>query len=71
MAIDPKTGLVIWTPVAGQLGPNPVDVRVDDGTGGIVGQQFTIQVLTTVVNHAPEDRLEPPASRHGRSTLRL
>ena len=35
MTIDPNSGLVTWKPTADQLGANPVQVRVDDGRGGL------------------------------------
>jgi hypothetical protein len=44
MTIDPATGLIAWTPGAGQTGDNPVVVRVEDDLGGFTTQSFTIAV---------------------------
>jgi len=44
MTIDPASGLIQWTPTADQLGDNAVTVRVDDGHGGTVTQDFTLTV---------------------------
>jgi hypothetical protein len=44
MTIDPGTGLIAWTPGAGQTGANPVVVRVEDDLGGVATQTFTITV---------------------------
>jgi hypothetical protein len=43
MAISP-TGLVTWTPAAGQVGPNPVTVRVTDNTLLSTTQPFSVTV---------------------------
>ncbi|MCB0059733.1 MAG: putative Ig domain-containing protein, partial [Caldilineaceae bacterium] len=51
MAIDPATGLLFWTPAAGQIGEYTATVRVED-TGGLSDEQvFTVTVLPG--NHAP------------------
>lgn len=52
MSID-GTGLIRWQPTAAQLGSNPVSVKVDDGRGGIVTQDFTITVQNQTPNQAP------------------
>ncbi len=44
MAVDP-TGLVTWTPDAGQLGLQAVELAADDGFGGTTTQQFEITVV--------------------------
>jgi RHS repeat-associated protein len=49
MQIDPSSGLITWQPTAGQLGPNQVTVRVDDGRGGFDTQSYVL----TVVDSAP------------------
>jgi RHS repeat-associated protein len=53
MAIDSATGLVTWTPTVGQLGPQSVSVRAEDGRGGIAVQTFTVNVLQESDNEAP------------------
>ena len=45
MAIDSASGLINWTPNAGQIGDNPVTVRVDDGAGGFATQSFQVSVI--------------------------
>jgi RHS repeat-associated protein len=44
MTIDPSSGLIQWTPAAGQLGLNVALVAVTDGQGGVATQGFTITV---------------------------
>jgi hypothetical protein len=61
MSIDPS-GLILWQPEPGQVGPNAVRVRVEDGRGGVAEQDFTIEVSGTVVNQAPLIRSVPPPS---------
>jgi hypothetical protein len=53
MAIDSTTGLITWTPTAGQLGANEVTVQVRDGRQGEAAQTFTIQVVVDSENQAP------------------
>ena len=53
MTIDPATGLIRWTPTAGQASPNSVAVLVSDGQGGTATQTFTV----VVTNQAP---IRPP-----------
>jgi RHS repeat-associated protein/uncharacterized repeat protein (TIGR01451 family) len=52
MVIDLQTGLITWTPAAGQNGPQAVLIRVSDGRGGEVEQSFSIAV--SAANRAPE-----------------
>lgn len=53
MTID-ADGLVRWRPAANQLGSNAVSIRVDDGRGGVVTQDYTIVVSDQVANKAPQ-----------------
>lgn len=43
-AIDPISGEISWTPVAGQEGPNSFTVRVTDGGGLFFDQSFSVTV---------------------------
>ena len=52
MTVD-TSGLVSWTPSIAQLGTNAVNLQVSDGHGGIVGQQFSVMVLTQFTNQPP------------------
>jgi len=45
MAIDPVSGIVLWTPTADELGTQPVTIRVDDGQGGYCTQSFPLPAL--------------------------
>ena len=47
MTINPQTGLISWTPAAGQTGPQSVTVNVIDGKGGSDSQSFTVTVKVT------------------------
>ena len=49
MTIDLDTGLITWTPAAGDVGDHDVIVRVGDGRGGFDSQTYTL----TVTNDAP------------------
>jgi len=44
MSINKDTGLISWTPAAGQTGPQSVTVNVSDGKGGSDSQSFTVTV---------------------------
>ena len=52
MTID-AAGLVQWTPTAAQMGPNAVEVKVEDGRGGWAVQGFTVNVVTQATNRQP------------------
>jgi YD repeat-containing protein len=56
MTIDPATGLITWTPDAGQVGSHPVAVRVTDA-GGL----FDTRVFSVVVSPAMPSCVAPPA----------
>jgi hypothetical protein len=42
--IVPSTGVISWTPTAGQVGPNAVTVQAQDSSGLTASQTFTINV---------------------------
>jgi YD repeat-containing protein len=44
MAINPASGLIEWTPGAGQAGAHPVAVRLEDGHGGRATQDYVLTV---------------------------
>jgi hypothetical protein len=46
MSINASSGLISWTPSAGQEGSRGVTVRVSDGNGGIDTQSFSINVAS-------------------------
>lgn len=48
MMIDPATGLIRWTPTAGQLGSQDVGVKVQDARGLFALQGYTVQVVDAV-----------------------
>ena len=49
MGINAATGLITWTPTSGQMGANPVTVRVADPKSLFATQSFTITVGLTAV----------------------
>ena len=53
MSIDPDSGRVSWTPTAGQLGPQTVLLRVDDGRGGWATQLITVMIEVEPRNRPP------------------
>src|SRR5262249_49634921 len=52
MSITPATGLITWTPTAGQTGPNPVTIKVSDGTTSTTFS-FTVTVQAAAPNSDP------------------
>ncbi|MBI2807692.1 MAG: VCBS repeat-containing protein [Planctomycetes bacterium] len=60
MVIDAQTGLISWTPTAGQVGSADVTVRVSDGAGGEASQRFVIEVAAAAPNAAPRITSMPP-----------
>jgi hypothetical protein len=48
MTIDPATGLISWTPTAGQLGDNTIQVQVADQDGASAMQAFIVTVNEVV-----------------------
>ncbi|MGN6545339.1 MAG: putative Ig domain-containing protein, partial [Aureliella sp.] len=61
MSIDP-TGVVTWQPTSEQLGANSVQLKVSDGRGGEVVDQFTINVLSQAGNLPPRITSSPVTS---------
>jgi len=59
MTIDGATGLLQWTPTAGQAGPHDVMVRVQDAGRAATTQFFTLMV-TPAPNTPPTARLNGP-----------
>ncbi len=53
MNIVSTTGVISWTPTAGQLGQQEVAIEVSDGIGGAVTQAFAIRVSSGVSNLPP------------------
>jgi hypothetical protein len=53
MSVDSKTGLITWTPSAGQLGTSPVDVRVSDALGLSADQSFVVTVSAAIGDRPP------------------
>ncbi|MBI4576982.1 MAG: fibronectin type III domain-containing protein, partial [Planctomycetes bacterium] len=43
MTVDPRDGLVLWTPSADQVGRHPVGVQADDGRGGVSALSFVVE----------------------------
>ena len=52
MTVD-EDGLVVWQPTGDQAGMNSVEIRVDDGQGGVVTDAFTIEVISQPENQTP------------------
>lgn len=61
MSID-TLGFVTWEPTGFQFGPNAVTIEVRDGRSGVATQDFTIEAITAVQNHAPGINSTPPTS---------
>jgi RHS repeat-associated protein len=60
MTIDRATGVVTWTPDAGQVGTQHVAVRVLDGRGGEAAQSFDLAVAAQAANQRPVFTSAPP-----------
>jgi RHS repeat-associated protein len=63
MTVD-ASGMVHWTPDAGQFGLNPVVLRVDDGTRGSAQESFTVNVVAQATGQPPaiNPTTTPPAA---------
>jgi RHS repeat-associated protein len=61
MKINGITGQISWTPVAGQVGRQEVDVQVIDGQGAVATQVYRIEVDSSAatVNLAPTISSQP------------
>lgn len=57
--LHPQTGVLTWTPQAGQLGSQTVEIQAIDDEGAITTQTFTIQVQAEIVNRAPSITSQP------------
>jgi RHS repeat-associated protein len=53
MSVVPATGIVNWTPAAGQTGTQHVSLTVSDGHGGSATQAFDVVVAATGTNTLP------------------
>jgi len=53
ITIDPITGLLLWTPLVGQLGQQEVNIKVSDGRGGEATQTLVLSVIEPLPNTAP------------------
>ncbi len=53
MTIAATTGVISWTPQAGQVGQQDVVIEVSDGVGGAATQAFAIRVSSGVANLPP------------------
>ncbi|MCQ8119474.1 NHL domain-containing protein [Methylomonas rosea] len=60
MSINSQTGIIGWTPAAGQTGTQAVTVKVTDGKGGSDSQSYSITVVaadqTTMPNVVDQSR---------------
>ena len=52
-------GYISWTPTAAQYGPNSVSITVSDDRGGVVTQNFTVNVVSATENHPPVITSQP------------
>ncbi|WP_182866130.1 putative Ig domain-containing protein [Rhodopirellula sp. JC639] len=53
MWIDPTGGSIFWNPTVHQIGEHPVIVQVDDQSGGITTQPYSVLVVTDPANSPP------------------
>ena len=68
MTINSGTGLIAWTPTAGQAGSQNVVVQVSDGhTGGTATQSFTVTVSVVQTNRPPVAQDDQYAVRRGQT----
>jgi YD repeat-containing protein len=59
--LDPATGVLTWTPTVGDVGTQTVEVRVEDGRGGVDRQAYQLVVRQDVPNRPPLFTSEPVA----------
>ncbi len=62
LTINATTGLLQWTPVAGQIGPQSVTLRLTDGAGNSQTQQFGISVADAAKVEVLLSLLDPTTS---------
>lgn len=67
MSINGSSGLITWTPAAGQLGGNAVRVVCNDNHGGSATQAFTVVVVvdnvrSPAVSPIPDQTVEAPSA---------
>jgi RHS repeat-associated protein len=60
MTIDPRSGLLTWTPTAVDLGSQHVVITAGDGRGGSVTQSFDLAVVSSGADRAPVITSQPP-----------
>ncbi len=53
MAVNAQSGLITWTPTAGQMGGHSVTVTASDGHGGTATQTFNLVVMNPGVTVLP------------------
>jgi RHS repeat-associated protein len=53
MTIDPASGLITWTPMAGDRGDHPVSVEAKDPQGAVATQSYTVTVYADCTTLPP------------------
>ena len=53
MTINARTGVINWIPALVDIGTHPIKLRVEDPTGGMDQQSYTLEVVPTTGNQAP------------------
>jgi hypothetical protein len=53
MAVDAASGQVTWSPQQADLGTHAVALRVSDGRGGTVEQDYTVTAIAAPPNRPP------------------
>lgn len=59
VTVNPTTGLVTWTPTAGQLGVNSFTVKASDSLGGESKLEVPLRVIEAIPNRAPDITSNP------------
>src|SRR5262249_12662583 len=67
LTFDGTTGLLQWTPAAGDVGPLPISVVVTDSAGAYSSQNYTLRVS---LNHRPTITSNPTLSIAAGATYR-
>ncbi len=60
MVLDPVTRLIQWIPSADQFGENTIEIRAEDGQGGVAVQSYVVNVTTSATNKTPQIASQPP-----------